>query len=109
MTSPTSPSTTRASATSASAWSTASTTTPNAAFTDLAGRVDAAVTPLETPAPNPASHPFDAATYRAHLSLVSHDMYVRPDLFEEVRDYVLGLPVPSAFPGDTGHTWRLAR
>jgi hypothetical protein len=108
--------------------------TPNPAFVDLAARVDKAVAPLETPAPNPAEHRFDRDTFRAHLSLVSHDMYVRPDLSEEVEEYVNGLPVPlpESFPGDrvtlyrtrsddwTGrwwqtltwehvHTWRLPR
>ncbi|MET8981367.1 2'-5' RNA ligase family protein [Streptomyces sp. NPDC004539] len=83
-------------------------TTPNTAFTALAARVDAAVLPLETPAPNPAPHPFDEARFRAHLSLLSHDMYVRPELYEEVEQYVLGLPVPfpPAFPGDTVALYR---
>ncbi|MEU1300387.1 2'-5' RNA ligase family protein [Streptomyces shenzhenensis] len=82
--------------------------TPNTAFVDLAARIDATVTPLETPAPNPAGNPFDADTFRAHLSLLSHDMYVRPDLFAEVEEYVLGLPVPFSdnFPGDTVTLYR---
>ncbi|RYJ32031.1 putative carboxylesterase [Streptomyces sp. L-9-10] len=76
--------------------------TPNSAFVDLAARVDKAVAPLQTPAPNHAEHHFDRNTFRAHLSLVSHDMYVRPDLSEEVGEYVDGLPVafPERFPGD---------
>ncbi|WP_211124507.1 2'-5' RNA ligase family protein [Streptomyces yatensis] len=82
--------------------------TPNAAFTDLAARVDQAVVPLEIPAPNPMGHQFDADTFRAHLSLVSHDMYVRPDLSEEVEEYVRGLPVPfpKSFPGNTVTLYR---
>ncbi|MFF5966462.1 2'-5' RNA ligase family protein [Streptomyces collinus] len=108
--------------------------TPNPDFADLAALVDKAVAPLESAAPNPAANPFDEDTFRAHLSLVSHDMYVRPDLSEEVREYVDGLPVtfPQTFRGDrvslyrtrsddwTGrwwqtltwehvHTWRLPR
>lgn len=82
--------------------------TPNSAFVDLAARVDKAVTPLESPAPNPARHPFDRDTFRAHLSLVSHDMYERPDLSDEVAEYVDGLPVsfPDHFPGDTVTLYR---
>ncbi|MER6009906.1 2'-5' RNA ligase family protein [Streptomyces bluensis] len=82
--------------------------TPNAAFVDLAGRVDEAVVPLEAPAPNPAQHPFDEDTFRAHLSLLSHDMYERPDLFEEVEEYVKGLPVSfsDSFTGDTVSLYR---
>ncbi|MEV6947721.1 2'-5' RNA ligase family protein [Streptomyces sp. NPDC051172] len=108
--------------------------TPNPDFVDLAARVDKAVAPLQSPAPNHAVHDFDRDTYRAHLSLVSHDMYIRPDLSEEVGEYVRELPVafPDTFPGDrvtlyrtrsddwTGrwwqtltwehvHTWRLPR
>ncbi|MEV0777136.1 2'-5' RNA ligase family protein [Streptomyces sp. NPDC050428] len=82
--------------------------TPNPAFVDLAARVDKAVAPLRSPAPNPAGHRFDRDTFRAHLSLVSHDMYVRPDLSEEVEEYVGGLPVPfpESFPGDTVTLYR---
>ncbi|GAB2958716.1 hypothetical protein GCM10023080_018210 [Streptomyces pseudoechinosporeus] len=47
-------------------------------------------------------------TFRAHLSLVSHDMYVRPDLSEEAEEYVRGLPVPfpESFPGDAVTLYR---
>lgn len=81
--------------------------TPNAAFTELAARVDQAVLPLETAEPT-HTNPFDADTFRAHLSLVSHDMYVRPDLSEEVEEYVRGLPVPfpESFTGDTVTLYR---
>jgi len=82
--------------------------TPNTAFSDLAARIDEAVTPLDELAPNPAGHLFDPATFRAHLSLLSHDMYVRPDLFEEAQEYVSGLPVafPPTFLGDTVTLYR---
>ncbi|WP_322620243.1 2'-5' RNA ligase family protein [Streptomyces acidicola] len=82
--------------------------TPNTAFVDLAARIDTAVAPLETPAPNPSGNPFDADTFQAHLSLLSHDMYERPDLFAEVEEYVSGLPVPfsDSFPGDTVTLYR---
>lgn len=82
--------------------------TPNEAFVNLAARIDKAVAPLVTPAPNPAEHRFDADTFRAHLSLVSHDLYVRPDLSGEVEEYVRGLPVPfpETFAGDTVTLYR---
>ncbi|MEV5841094.1 2'-5' RNA ligase family protein [Streptomyces sp. NPDC051985] len=85
-------------------------TTPNTAFTELAARVDEAVVPLQAPAPNPADHSFDATAFRPHLSLLSHDMYVRPDLLEEADEYVRGLPVsfPDSFPGDTVTLYRTA-
>ncbi|MFF7651667.1 2'-5' RNA ligase family protein [Streptomyces sp. NPDC007983] len=85
-------------------------TTPNTALVALAARIDTAIAPLETPAPNPAAHPFDADTFRAHLSLLSHDMYVRPDpdLFAEVEEYATALPVPfsDSFPGNTVALYR---
>ncbi|MFE4540890.1 2'-5' RNA ligase family protein [Streptomyces scopuliridis] len=82
--------------------------TPNTAFVDLAARIDTAVAPLETTAPNPAANPFDADTFHAHLSLLSHDMYVRPDLFAEVEEYITGLRVPFSddFVGDTVTLYR---
>lgn len=83
-------------------------TTPNPAFTDLAAEIDAAVRPLETPSANPADHPFEPATFRAHLSLLSHDLYVRPDLADEAKSYVRALPVthPATFPGHTVTLYR---
>ncbi|WP_052425289.1 2'-5' RNA ligase family protein, partial [Streptomyces fulvoviolaceus] len=83
-------------------------TTANTAFVDLAARIDEALIPLEAPAPNPAEHLFGADTFRAHLSLLSHDMYIRPDLFDEAEEYVRALPVPysATFPGDTVTLYR---
>ncbi|WP_344515884.1 2'-5' RNA ligase family protein [Dactylosporangium maewongense] len=69
-------------------------TTPNQDVLALAAAVHAAVDPLTGPAPNPAPHTFDPDTFRAHLSLVSHDLYARPDLRAEVFEFIQGLPVP---------------
>ncbi|MEV5714732.1 2'-5' RNA ligase family protein [Amycolatopsis mediterranei] len=82
--------------------------TPNPAFTDLAAAVDTAVAPLVTPAPSPAEHRFDRASFHAHLSLASHDLYERPDLRDEVIEYVRALPVswPDEFTGDTVTLYR---
>ncbi|WP_202919018.1 2'-5' RNA ligase family protein [Saccharothrix deserti] len=83
-------------------------TTPNQALVELAATVDKAVAPLVTPAPNPDEHRFDRATFRAHLSLASHDLFERPDLREEIEEYARGLPVehPDRFTGDTVTLYR---
>jgi hypothetical protein len=82
--------------------------TPNARFVELAAAVDAAVAPLDTPAPNPEPHRFDRDRFRAHLSLASHDLLVRPDLTEEVGEYLRALPFtpPPQFVGDTVALYR---
>jgi hypothetical protein len=82
--------------------------TPNAAFVELAAAVDAAVAPLVTPAPDPEPHRFDRDRFRAHLSLASHDLLVRPDLAEEVGEYLRALPAtpPAQFLGDTVALYR---
>lgn len=81
---------------------------PNDAFVELAAAVDDAVAPLVTPAPNPDPHHFDRERFRAHLSLASHDLMVRPDLVDEVGEFLRGLPVepPAAFAGDTVALYR---
>ncbi|MBF4561940.1 heme utilization protein [Microbacterium sp. VKM Ac-2870] len=53
--------------------------------------------------------------FHAHLSLASHDLARRPDLYREVRDFVDGLPVAipsrsfcdtvSLFEFHTAHSW----
>lgn len=76
---------------------------PNAELLDLAGAVDAAVAPLRSPMNSPQAHTFDRDAFAAHLSLASHDLYERPDLHDEVGEFVAGLavPVPPGFRGDT--------
>ena len=90
------------------AWCTTFTTWPTAPppttrSWQLARAVDKAIEPLASPAPNPAEHRFDPATFQAHISLASHDLYVRPDLRGEVEEFVRGIPVthPESFLGDT--------
>jgi hypothetical protein len=82
--------------------------TPNSAFVDLAAAVDAATSPLVTAAPNPDPHVFDPARFQAHLGLASHDLYERPDLTDEVGEYLLGLPAdpPAGFAGDVVTLYR---
>lgn len=82
--------------------------TPNAALVDLASAVDAAIAPLVTPAPNPTPHTFDADTFRAHLSLASHDLQQWPHLHREVEEHLRAIPAtpPRSFPGNTVALYR---
>ena len=57
----------------------------------LAATVDAVVRPLLEPAPGLAADLFEPDRWYAHLSLGSHDLAARPDLHDEVEDYVRGL------------------
>ncbi|WP_433282307.1 2'-5' RNA ligase family protein [Pseudonocardia xinjiangensis] len=82
--------------------------TPNLPLVQLAAAVDAAVAPLRLPADDPEPNLFDRQRFRAHLSLASHDLYERPDLTDEVEEFVRGLDieVPATFPGDTVALYR---
>lgn len=82
--------------------------TANLEMLELAVAVDGAVTPLRIPAADPAPNTFERATYRAHLSLASHDLYARADLSAEVHDYLLALPieVPKSFTANTVTLYR---
>ncbi|KTR94749.1 heme utilization protein [Microbacterium testaceum] len=75
----------------------------NTAFVALARDIDTAIAPFRPPVHNPENNDFRPESFRAHLSLASHDLYVRPDLRDEVADFIRGLdvPVPSGFRGDT--------
>jgi 2'-5' RNA ligase superfamily len=83
-------------------------TTSNEELVNLAGVVDASAGPLVTPAPHPALPRFERATFHAHLSLASHDLYDRADLREEVQAYIRGLSVqhPATFVADTVTLYR---
>ncbi|MDK8173506.1 heme utilization protein [Curtobacterium citreum] len=82
----------------------------NIAFDQLAIEVDAAVAPFRRPMNAPLPNDHDPEHYRPHLSLASHDLYVRPDLHDEVGEFIRGLdvPVPSDFVGDTVVLYRTA-
>ncbi len=82
--------------------------TPNLPLVELAAAVDAAVAPLRLPADDPEPNLFDRHRFQAHLSLASHDLYERPDLTDEVEEFVrgLGIEVPATFPGDTVALYR---
>lgn len=76
---------------------------PNDDLVELAAVVDGAVAPLRLSMNSPQAHVFDRAGFLAHLSLASHDLYERPDLHDEVGEFVHGLEVavPSGFRAET--------
>jgi hypothetical protein len=75
----------------------------------LAATVDAAVRPLLVPAAGLPADLFEPGRWRAHLSLGSHDLAARPDLHDEVEDYVRGLAVevPAEFLAEVVAVYRL--
>jgi hypothetical protein len=80
----------------------------NAPLVALAGSVEAAVIPFVTAAPGlPADLP-SGGTWHGHLSLASHELGVRPELGDEVAEFVRGLdvPVPDRFVADTVSAYR---
>ena len=84
--------------------------TINDALVSLARDIDAAVEPLRRPMSNPLPNGFVPELFRGHLSLASHDLYVRPDLHDEVGDYIrdLDVPVPTSFVGRSVVLYRTA-
>ncbi|WP_440695785.1 2'-5' RNA ligase family protein [Clavibacter nebraskensis] len=82
----------------------------NADLLALAADIDRVVAPFRRTMRSPELHEFDAARFRAHLSLASHDLAVRPDLHDEVGAFIRELdePVPTGFVGDTVVMYRTA-
>jgi len=74
----------------------------------LARDIEATVAPFRAPMNNPLPNDFVPELYRGHLSLASHDLYVRPDLYEEVGEFIreLDVPVPGGFSGRTVGMYR---
>jgi hypothetical protein len=81
----------------------------NEEIAQLAATVDAVVRPLLEPAPGLAADLFEPDRWRAHLSLASHDLVARPDLHDEVEEYVRGLAVeaPAEFTAEVVAVYRL--
>ncbi|MFS4505089.1 2'-5' RNA ligase family protein [Clavibacter sp. Sh2141] len=84
--------------------------TRNADLLALAADVDRVVAPFRRTMRSPEPHAFDPARFRAHLSLASHDLDVRPNLHDEVGAFLRELdePVPAGFAGDTVVMYRTA-
>jgi hypothetical protein len=77
--------------------------TPNPELTGLARAIDARLAPLRSPVAHHQPVNYRPGTFRAHLSLASHDLLERPDLREEVKEYLHALPIypPQSFTGRT--------
>ena len=84
--------------------------TENEALVSLARDIEAAVEPLRRPMNNPLPNDFVPELFRGHLSLASHDLYERPDLRDEVGEFIreLEVPVPSGFAGRSVVMYRTA-
>lgn len=82
----------------------------NEEFVRLAADVDAAVARFRRTMGSPPANDYEPEHYRAHLSLASHDLYGRPDLHDEVGEYIreLDVDVPDGFRGDTVVMYRTA-
>jgi hypothetical protein len=81
----------------------------NEEMAQLAATVDAVARPQLGPAPGLAADLFEPDRWHAHLSLGSHDLAARPDLHDEVEEYVRGLAVqvPAEFPAEIVAVYRL--
>ncbi|MBZ4487541.1 2'-5' RNA ligase family protein [Microbacterium sp. cx-55] len=82
----------------------------NEEFVRLARDIDATVAPFRRPMNSPLPNDFEPDVFHAHLSLASHDLYVRPDLYAEVGEFIreLDVPVPAGFVGRTVVMYRTA-
>jgi len=76
----------------------------------LAADVERVVAPFRRPMGVPLPNDYEPDLFHAHLSLASHDLYGRPDLHDEVGEFVheLGVDVPTGFVGDTVVMYRTA-
>lgn len=77
--------------------------TPNPEMVDLALSVNTAMAPVSTIRPDFLFKPFDPAEFRAHLSVASHELTLRPDLYEEIGEFLdtLDADPPKRFTADT--------
>ncbi len=80
----------------------------NTAIRDLAIAIDDALSPLKSSGEGHRMKPFDGESFRAHLSLASHDLETLPHMREEVEQFLRSLPhsAPSDFIADTVTLYR---
>lgn len=76
---------------------------PNKELVGLATVVMTAMKPLALPVDDLHTNMFSPGSFRAHLSLASHDLLVEPRLAGEVGRFLRGLPLapPAEFVADT--------
>lgn len=81
---------------------------PNARLVELAAAVDEVVRPLLSTLPGLAADTYAPGRWHGHLSLASHDLYDRPDLRDELEEFVDGLAIdsPPSFTADTVALYR---
>lgn len=74
----------------------------NQAIKDLAVAINAALAPLTEDGEGLRAKPFEADSFRAHLSLASHDLEAKPHMREEVEYFLRAMPhcAPSDFVAD---------
>ncbi|AEM80743.1 hypothetical protein [Streptomyces violaceusniger] len=65
--------------------------------------VNTALAPVSTVQPDFLFKPFDPAEFRAHLSVASHELTLRPDLYEETGEFLdtLDADPPKRLTADT--------
>jgi hypothetical protein len=76
---------------------------PNADLVALGEAVRQAVLPVSLPITDHLVTPVEEAELHGHLSLASHDLFARPDLTDEVEEFLRALPLapPKRFTADT--------
>ncbi|MDF2992345.1 MAG: hypothetical protein K0S37_2859 [Microbacterium sp.] len=96
---------------------------PNEPLVSLAAAVKAAVLPVSIPVNDYLVTPIENGTFKAHLSLASHDLSVDNTLADEVGEFLSGLPLqpPRTFRAEVvslyettsddwnGHWWKTLR
>ncbi|MBD3010677.1 MULTISPECIES: 2'-5' RNA ligase family protein [unclassified Streptomyces] len=81
---------------------------PNPGITALLDTVRRAVAPVARPMDHYRANPLDPGRFRAHLSIASHELLLRPELRPEILDFVegLGWEPPRSFTADTVSLFR---
>lgn len=70
---------------------------------NLATAVNEAISPIAAYTAGEWSQPFESGKFWAHLSLASHDLRDRPDVRDEVEEFLRAIPIdtPATFMADT--------
>ncbi|MFE9067892.1 2'-5' RNA ligase family protein [Streptomyces violaceusniger] len=81
---------------------------PNPGITNLLDVVRRAMAPVAKPMDHYRANPLDPGRFRAHLSIASHELLLRPELRPEMLDFVRGLAwdPPHSFTAGTVSLFR---
>ncbi|WP_445518286.1 2'-5' RNA ligase family protein [Streptomyces sp. NEAU-174] len=76
---------------------------PNPGITNLLDTVRRAMAPVAEPMDHYRANPLDPGRFRAHLSIASHELTLRPDLYEEIGEFLdtLAADPPKRFTAET--------